>query len=124
MRTLDRLDRLRRIARFMDTAVEVPVIGVRVGLDPLLGLLPVAGDVLAAVISGWILVEARRMGAPWGLIGRMLGNVALDLSVGAVPLVGDLFDVLYRANLRNVALLEKHLDEADLAGRTALTDTR
>lgn len=115
MRTLDRLQRLRRVARFMDTAVEVPVIGVRVGLDPLLGLLPVAGDVLAAVISGWILVEARRMGTPWGLIGRMLGNVALDLSVGAVPLVGDLFDVLYRANLRNVALLEEHFDEADLA---------
>lgn len=99
----------------MDTAVEIPVIGVRVGLDPLLGLLPVAGDVLAAVISGWILVEARRMGTPWALIGRMLGNVALDLSVGAVPLVGDLFDVLYRANLRNVALLEQHFEEADLA---------
>ncbi len=115
MRTLDRLQRLRRVARFMDTAVEIPVIGVRVGLDPLLGLLPVAGDVLAAIISGWMLVEARRLGAPWGLIGRMLGNVALDLSVGAVPLVGDLFDVLYRANLRNVALLEKHFDEADLA---------
>ena len=100
----------------MDSAYELPFVGVKVGLDPLLGLFPAAGDLVAGAVAAWIVVEARRLGAPWKLVGRMAGNVGLDLLAGTVPVIGDLFDVLYRANRRNVALLEEHLAErADVA---------
>lgn len=108
-----RLERLRRLARLMDSAYELPFVGVKVGLDPLLGLFPAAGDVVAGAVAAWIVVEARRLGAPWKLVGRMAGNVALDLLTGTVPVIGDIFDVLYRANRRNVALLEKHLADRE-----------
>lgn len=94
----------------LDEAVEVPLLGVRVGLDALLGLLPGWGDAIGAGLAGWIVVSAARLGAPGVVVGRMLLNLLLDTLLGAVPLLGDLFDVGYRANRRNVDLLEAHLD--------------
>lgn len=80
----------------------------------MLGLAPGLGDAITTGISCWIVYEARRLGAPLPLIARMLGNVALDGTVGAVPIVGDLFDVLWRANRRNVTLLRDHLERKGL----------
>lgn len=103
-----RLDRLDRIARRMDRAVRLPIVGVRVGWDSLLGLIPGVGDVLTLGPAGYIVVEAHRMGAPTALKTRMLGNIAIDAAIGAIPLVGDLFDIGWKANTRNVALLHRH----------------
>lgn len=105
----DSLRRLRRIARIMDDAVEIPLLGVRIGLDPLLGLLPGAGDVLGAAVGGWIVVTAARLGAAPSVVARMLLNVGVDALAGAAPLVGDLFDVAFKANRRNLGILEEHV---------------
>lgn len=77
------------------------------GLDPLLGLIPGAGDLAGAALGGWILVLAARQGASRGVLLRMLGNLAVDALLGTIPLVGDLFDAGYKANVRNVVLLER-----------------
>jgi Domain of unknown function (DUF4112) len=79
------------------------------GLDPILGLIPGIGDAAGAVLAAWILVEAFRLGASRATLARMAGNVALDAGLGAIPVLGDLFDFAWKANLRNVALLERHL---------------
>lgn len=102
--------RLRALARLMDEAVEIPVVRVRVGLDAFLGLLPAWGDVAGAAISGWIVVWAARLGAPPSVLVRMILVLILDALAGALPLVGDLFDAGFRANRRNVDLLERYLD--------------
>ena len=79
------------------------------GLDPILGLIPGIGDAAGAVLAAWIIVEAFRMGASRATLVRMAGNVALDAGLGAIPVLGDIFDFAWKANLRNVALLERHL---------------
>ncbi|WP_313694732.1 DUF4112 domain-containing protein [Halorarum halobium] len=100
-----RVARARRFAELLDSSVRVPGLGVRVGLDPLLGLLPVAGDAVAACCSLLIVAEAYRLGADRRTLARMLAHVAIDASVGSVPVVGDLFDAAWKANERNADLL-------------------
>ena len=107
----ERLARLEALANLLDTAVLIPGTNVRFGLDALIGLVPVVGDVVSAALSLYLVREARALGAPRHLVLRMLGNVALDGVVGAVPLAGDAFDVLWRANRRNMALLRKWLEK-------------
>lgn len=97
--------RLVALARLMDTAFVIPGLRLRIGLDPLLGLLPGAGDAVAALISLYIVVEGHRLGATPGQVARMLLNVGLDFAAGSVPLIGDLFDWAYKANTRNLAIL-------------------
>lgn len=106
----ERLARLETLATLMDAAVVIPGTNVRVGFDALIGLVPGIGDLISAAVSGFIIVEARRLGAPRWLLARMAGNVAVDTIGGAVPLVGDFFDVAFRANLKNVRLLRRHLE--------------
>lgn len=103
------LRRLERFARLLDAALRIPGTRFRVGLDGLLGLVPGLGDGLTAALSLYPIVEAVRLGAPTPLILRMLANVGVDTLVGAVPLAGDVFDVVFKANLRNVELLRQHL---------------
>jgi hypothetical protein len=93
----------------MDTAFVLPGTNIRFGFDAVLGLVPGIGDVITTAMSLYIVKEARSLGAPAWIVARMLGNVALDGVVGAVPFVGDLFDVAFRANRKNLALLQKHL---------------
>lgn len=99
----------------MDAGIRIPGTNLRFGLDPMLGLIPGGGDALGAVLAGWILVEAIRMGASRATVLRIAGNVALDAGVGAIPFIGDIFDFAWKANLRNVALLERHLATPDRA---------
>jgi len=101
----------------MDAGIRVPGTNLRFGLDPLLGLIPGGGDAAGAVLAGWIVVEAIRLGASRATLLRIVGNVALDAAVGAVPVIGDIFDFAWKANLRNVALLERHLAVPDRAQR-------
>ncbi len=105
----DRAARLRALARLLDAAVRVPGTNVRLGLDAVVGLVPALGDVAGAAFSGYIILAAARLGAPTPVLLRMLLNVTTDTVVGSVPLLGDLFDLGWRANTRNVALLDRHL---------------
>ena len=101
--------RVRALARLLDAAVRIPGTNVRFGLDAVLGRVPGLGDLAGAGLSGYIILAAARMGAPAPVLLRMVLNVATETVVGAIPLLGDLFDVAWRANLRNTALLERHL---------------
>lgn len=101
--------RLNRIAYLMDKSIPLPG-GLRIGLDGLIGLIPGVGDALTSTVSGWIIFQARRAGAPMSLILRMLLNVFVDFLFGLIPLAGDLFDFAFKANLRNIDLLERYLD--------------
>lgn len=93
----------------MDNAIRIPGTSYRVGLDPIVGLLPGVGDVLGLAVAAYPLIEARRLGVGKRVLLRMVGNVAVDAAVGAVPLLGDLFDAAFKANVRNLRLLEKEL---------------
>ncbi len=96
----------RLLARLLDDAVAIPGTSFRVGIDPLLGLVPGLGDALAALLGGWLLVLASRLGAPRPLVARMGLNVALDLVIGLVPGAGDVLDFFWKSNRRNLQLLE------------------
>ena len=102
------LDRLDMLATAFDTAFILPGTNVRFGVESLLRLIPGIGDVVASALSCYLLYEAHRLGVPRLLLARMAANVALEGLVGAVPLAGDAFDVFFRANRRNVALLRAH----------------
>lgn len=107
MATSKDLDNARALARVLDTAIGIPGTKFRVGLDALLGLIPGAGDAVSAGLSGYIVLAAARAGASRPVLLRMIGNVVFDTLVGSIPILGDLFDVAFRANSRNVALLER-----------------
>jgi hypothetical protein len=100
------LESARLLARLLDDLVPIPGTSFRIGIDPILGLVPGAGDLIAAALSSWILVAASRLGAPAAVLARMGLNVAVDAVVGAIPFAGDLFDAGWKANVRNLRLLE------------------
>ena len=104
------LARLDALATFMDAAFVIPGTNIRMGAAGIIGLVPVAGDLIGGAISSYIVWEARQLGAPRWLIARMLLNVAIETGFGAVPLLGDMFDIMFRANLKNVALLKNYFD--------------
>ncbi len=106
-----RLARFEALAKLLDIAFILPGTKVRYGVDGIVRLLPVVGDLFATAFSLWLVREARALGAPWHVTARMLGNVAVDGVVGMVPLAGDAFDVLFRANMRNVRLLRRWLEK-------------
>ncbi|WP_380681219.1 DUF4112 domain-containing protein [Salinigranum sp. GCM10025319] len=106
---------LRRLAHALDDLFEVPGTNYRVGLDPLIGLLPGIGDVPTSVASAYIVAQAAALGVPRATLARMLLVVVVDSVVGSVPLVGDLFDAVWKANSRNIALLEARVDDPEAA---------
>lgn len=103
----DRIKRLRSIAWLMDNSIPLPG-GYRIGLDAIIGLVPGVGDAIGAVISAFIINEARGMGAPRSVLLRMMSNVMIETIVGAIPFAGDIFDAAYKANTRNLALLARY----------------
>ncbi|HET8622791.1 MAG TPA: DUF4112 domain-containing protein [Gemmatimonadales bacterium] len=106
-----RLGRLRRIASLLDNAIPIPGTNYRVGLDPILGLVPGVGDAIGTAMAGYILVEAARFGVSRSVLLRMLLNIGIDTAVGAVPGIGDLFDFVWKADAKNLALLHEHLGQ-------------
>ncbi len=107
------LKRIRTLSRLMDNAIRIPIIGYRIGLDAIIGLVPVSGDLVSAAFSAYIIFLAARFGLPRQIMRQMIFNVGLDTAIGFVPLLGDLFDSAYKSNIRNLALLEKHLQVVD-----------
>ena len=105
------LARLDAVAKLLDIAFIVPGTNIRYGVDGIIGLIPVVGDLIATALSLWLVREARALGAPWHITARMLGNVAIQGVVGTVPVAGDAFDVLFRANIRNVRMLRRWMDK-------------
>lgn len=103
-----RLSRIKRLAWMLDAAVRLPGTRFRFGLNALAGLTPVAGDAAMTAISLYIVYEAYRLGVPTGKIVRMLGNVGIEAMAGSVPVLGDAFDATFKANLRNIALIDAH----------------
>lgn len=105
--TLERLDRLSRL---LDTAFVIPGTDIRFGVDALIGLVPVVGDIVTTALSSWLIYEARRLGISRLALARMIGNVVVDGLIGAIPVAGDAFDVAFRANRRNIAILRRQLE--------------
>lgn len=110
-RPADARMRVHRLARLMDSSIRLPG-GFRIGVDGLIGLVPVVGDFAAAGVSFYIVAQAARAGVPASALARMVLNVALDAVVGAIPVLGDVFDVAFKANLRNARLMDACLDRS------------
>lgn len=106
-----RFARIDALSKLLDVAFVLPGTNIRYGIDGLIGLVPIVGDILTTAISLWIVREARALGAPKHVVARMLGNVALDGVVGLVPFAGDAFDVMFRANVRNMRILKRWMDK-------------
>lgn len=112
MNTTERLvtlNRIRKLSHLMDTAIRIPGTKFRIGLDPIIGLIPGAGDLISTTFSAYIIYLAARFGLPSQDLRKMIFNIGLEAVVGSVPLIGDLFDAYYKSNIRNLAILEQHL---------------
>lgn len=105
------LARINALARIMDSLFVIPGTRLRLGVDALLGLVPVAGDVLAQIVSAYLIWEAKRLGVSKLTLWRMVGNSLVDTVIGAVPIVGDAFDVAFKANMKNLRLVQRHLEK-------------
>ncbi len=107
------LNRIRKFSRLMDTAIGIPGTKFRIGLDPIIGLVPGAGDIVDTAFSAYLIYLATRFNIPQKTLGKMIYNIGLEAVIGSVPLVGDIFDAFYKSNMRNLALLEEHLEAVE-----------
>ncbi|MBE9051969.1 DUF4112 domain-containing protein [Nostocales cyanobacterium LEGE 11386] len=103
------LKRLRQISRILDKIFTIPGTPIHLGLDPIIGFIPIGGDFLGFILSSYIIIEAARLGVPKTTLSRMLLNIIIDSLVGTIPAIGDLFDFAWTANEYNIKLLEEHL---------------
>lgn len=103
--------RLEAMERLLERSFTIPGINRPVGLDAIVGLVPVLGDVMTAAMGAYIVWEASNLGMPKWKLWRMAGNVAFDSALGAIPVAGDLFDFLFRSNTRNLKIVKRHLDK-------------
>lgn len=101
--------RLQRIAKLMDSQVRLPVIGLRIGADAIIGLVPGFGDIVTGAIGAYLIYEAQKLGIPRSAVVRMVANLALDTAIGAIPFAGDVWDFFFRANDRNMQILARHI---------------
>lgn len=111
-----RTRRVRVLAQLLDNSIAIPGTGWKIGLDPIVGLIPGVGDLIGAVLSAYIILEAARADVPGFVLLRMIVNVGFDTLLGAIPAVGDLFDAAWKSNMKNVALLERHLSKQAQGG--------
>lgn len=103
--------RVEALEKLLERSFVIPGTRQPVGLDALLGLIPVVGDIVAGALGAWLVWEARQLGMSRLHLSRMIGNIGLDTALGAVPLVGDLFDLAYRSNSRNLRIIKRWLDK-------------
>jgi hypothetical protein len=108
----NRLRRVKILGKLLDNSIPIPGTKWKIGLDPIIGLIPGIGDLIGAALSGYIILEAARADVPTITLMRMIVNVGIDTLVGAVPALGDLFDAAWKSNMKNAALLERHLGTA------------
>ena len=109
--------RIEAMEFLLERCIELPGIGRKVGLDAIIGLIPVIGDIITAAMGAYIVWEARNLGLPKWKLWRMAGNIAFDTALGAVPIAGDAFDLLFRSNTRNLKIVKRHLDKHHPASR-------
>ncbi|ELS05183.1 hypothetical protein Xen7305DRAFT_00049260 [Xenococcus sp. PCC 7305] len=110
---LKNLQKIRKIANLLDTAIGIPGTKIRFGLDPILGLVPGGGDLITAAISAYMIYLAARFGLERAEILKMIKNVAIETAIGSVPIFGDIFDAYFKANIRNLEILEQHITETE-----------
>lgn len=113
------LHRVERVAKVLDEAFRIPGTGIKIGLDSIIGLIPVVGDVAGVALGSWFIYEAHRLGAPAALKWKMARNVAIDAVSGFVPVLGDIVDVAYRSNRRNLDLLRGHFRPAAASSKNS-----
>ena len=116
------LARLEALAHLMDARFNVPILPIPIGLDTIIGLIPVVGDTISLGVAGGIVVGARKLDIPTRHLSLMGGNIFIDWAIGLVPIIGDLFDIGWQGNMRNVKIVRAHLEERwaherDLAAR-------
>jgi hypothetical protein len=109
--------RIIGMSRLLDEMITIPGTSTKVGFDPLIGLIPVVGDIAAAVPGAWLIMEAWRFGIPRVVLGRMVVNLTVDLGIGAIPLVGDVYDLFFRSNRRNLDLFRRYALEPETSTR-------
>jgi hypothetical protein len=114
---IKRVQRLRQLARLLDEAITIPGTSKKIGLDPIIGMIPGGGDTVGMILSAYIVVEAALLGLPKATLLKMVSNILIDATVGTVPLVGDLFDVVSKANTRNIKLLDAHVENPDFTAK-------
>lgn len=107
---VDRFKRFERLTHFLDDSLRVPGTNMKIGWDTLIGIVPGLGDMITTALSGYLIYEARQLGASRWVLTRMVGNVIVDFLIGAIPVAGDVFDAFFKSNRRNSRLLKKHLD--------------
>jgi Domain of unknown function (DUF4112) len=105
----DSLARITALTQLLDNAFLIPGLNRRVGIDAIIGLVPGIGDAISTALASYIIWEARQLGLPRWKIARMIGNVAVDTAIGAIPLAGDAFDLVFKANVRNLRIIHEHL---------------
>ena len=105
--------RIQRVTHLLDDLVPIPGTNQRFGFDPLIGLIPVVGDVIAAIVGGWVILEAARFGIPRWALARMVVNLVRDLAIGLIPFIGDIFDIVSRSNRANLAIFRRHALDPD-----------
>ena len=103
--------RIETLSRVMDSMIGIPGTNVRLGVDAVIGLVPVVGDLISQAISTYLIWEARQLGVSGFTIARMIGNTLLDTAIGVIPVAGDAFDIAFRANMKNLRLLRRHIDK-------------
>ncbi|MCY7385956.1 MAG: DUF4112 domain-containing protein [Microcoleus sp. CAN_BIN18] len=103
------LRRLRQISHLLDNAIPIPGTKYRIGLDPILGLIPGGGDVIGSIFAGYVVFKSAQMGVPQETLVKMAANIVFDTVAGTVPVAGDLLDVAWKANVKNIELLDAHL---------------
>ncbi len=105
--------RLHRVTHLMDDLVPIPGTSQRLGVDPIIGLIPIVGDVTAAAVGGWVILEAARFGIPRVALARMVVNLTVDLAIALIPHLGDLLDIVSRSNSANLAIFRRHALDPD-----------
>ena len=103
------LRRLRRVSHLLDNAIPIPGTKYRIGLDPILGLIPGGGDFISSIFAGYVVFKSAQMGVPQETLVKMAANIVFDTVAGTVPVAGDLLDVTWKANVKNIELLDAHL---------------
>lgn len=111
------IERLMLFSEAMEGQWRIPFTKIRFGVDFLVGLVPIAGDLVTGVLSLWLVKESVKFSLPKSIYFRMLTNVAIDMLIGSVPIVGDIFDLYYRANRRNLRLILRYLEKSEVSGQ-------
>jgi Domain of unknown function (DUF4112) len=110
--------RIEMLEILLERSIPIPGFNRPIGLDAILGLIPVVGDAISAALGAYIIWEARNLGLPKWKMWRMIGNLGIDTAIGAIPVAGDAFDLVFRSNSRNLKILKKHLDKNVPGSRT------